>query len=418
MTLPASGAISLGQVDTELGLSATAQIGMNDSAVRTLFGISSGQISMSDGYGKSSVFTTLSFGALTVGAAVNSTSYGAYSSVTTLTSTLALMAYRDGATGGACLQLINISGTTCTPSTILNVTGSGNVRWCSIKALSSTKAVFTWSNLNVNSGQEEGCVVTISGSTLTAGATVVIDPFCCSYGTQARMTGTQTMVTYQGGPGPYFWLTSHVLDCDLSANTITVGPRYVLNSANMGFNSMDTISPTQAVIAYQNISTGGSMEASVISTSGTAISVGALNYVEPAVKSYQIVTTMTPSKVILINRVAGSGIMDAHIMNVSGTTLSVDAYLNLASYSCMYHAASGLSSTQIVAATRNGATANMEARIISANGNTLTTTAAQSTAYSMHANAYSFMTTLSANKTLLVYASTASNMEMCVITAS
>jgi hypothetical protein len=54
MALPASGQITLNQVNVELGLSGTAQIGMNDSAVRGLFDIASGEIEMSDGYGKSS----------------------------------------------------------------------------------------------------------------------------------------------------------------------------------------------------------------------------------------------------------------------------------------------------------------------------------------------------------------------------
>jgi len=57
MTLPASGAISLNDVNVELGLSATAQIGMNDAAVRALFEVPSGAISMSDGYGKSAYYT-------------------------------------------------------------------------------------------------------------------------------------------------------------------------------------------------------------------------------------------------------------------------------------------------------------------------------------------------------------------------
>ena len=52
MTLPASGPLSLSAVNTELQLSSTATISLNDTLVRTLFGASSGAISMSSGYSK------------------------------------------------------------------------------------------------------------------------------------------------------------------------------------------------------------------------------------------------------------------------------------------------------------------------------------------------------------------------------
>ena len=54
MALQGSGAISFNDVNVELGLSGTATISLNDAAVRTLFGVASGAISMSNGYGKSS----------------------------------------------------------------------------------------------------------------------------------------------------------------------------------------------------------------------------------------------------------------------------------------------------------------------------------------------------------------------------
>lgn len=55
MALPGSGAISMNAVNVELGLTATAQISLNDAAVRTLFVKPSGAISLNDGHGKSNV---------------------------------------------------------------------------------------------------------------------------------------------------------------------------------------------------------------------------------------------------------------------------------------------------------------------------------------------------------------------------
>lgn len=52
MTLPASGAISLSAVNTELTLSSTALITLNDANVRELFRVFTGPISLNDGHGK------------------------------------------------------------------------------------------------------------------------------------------------------------------------------------------------------------------------------------------------------------------------------------------------------------------------------------------------------------------------------
>lgn len=57
MALPASGPISLSNVDVELGQSPTALISLNDANVRGLFVVPSGSISLSHGYGKSSAWS-------------------------------------------------------------------------------------------------------------------------------------------------------------------------------------------------------------------------------------------------------------------------------------------------------------------------------------------------------------------------
>lgn len=84
MALPSAPAsISLNQVNVELGLSGTATISLNDAAVRDLFGVPSGQISMSSGYGKASFWkASLTKGFHNGGAFPVSASFGTSDKVT------------------------------------------------------------------------------------------------------------------------------------------------------------------------------------------------------------------------------------------------------------------------------------------------------------------------------------------------
>lgn len=56
MTLPASGPISFNDINVELGVSGTTQASLGQASYRTLAGVASGAISMSNFYGKANAF--------------------------------------------------------------------------------------------------------------------------------------------------------------------------------------------------------------------------------------------------------------------------------------------------------------------------------------------------------------------------
>lgn len=86
MTLQSSGAISLGNVNTELGRSSTAAISLGETAVRNLAGVSSGAIALSNLYGKSNVAFTPN-GGTSAGSPVNLSDFGLLSASVTISCT-------------------------------------------------------------------------------------------------------------------------------------------------------------------------------------------------------------------------------------------------------------------------------------------------------------------------------------------
>ena len=93
MTLPSSGQLGFDQIDMELGNTTHADVGLGDSDLRLLSGISAGPVAVSDFYGKSSGLSATYYGVL-------ATPLATIAELQTLTSAVVVLPYYVTLTAG------------------------------------------------------------------------------------------------------------------------------------------------------------------------------------------------------------------------------------------------------------------------------------------------------------------------------
>ena len=160
MTLP-TGQISMSQVNVELGLSSTAQISLNDSAVRSLAGVASGQISMDNLRGKSAGGTFTPNGGTSSGSPLYIANNSATSAVTaTITcSASATWTYvRTTAIGAGSVNVANGASATSITFTV----GFGSTARQSIWSLTAVSGSTTrYYTIDLSTDGSGGAVVTL-----------------------------------------------------------------------------------------------------------------------------------------------------------------------------------------------------------------------------------------------------------------
>ena len=240
-----------------------------------------------------------------------------YISVAALDSSKAVVTYQDAgnsAYGTACV--LSISGTTVTAGTPV-VFASANTAYISVAALDSSKAVVTYQDAG-NYAYGTACVLSISGTTVTAGTPVVFESANTTYISVAALNSSKAVVTYRDG-GNSGYATACVLS--ISGTTVTAGTPVVFRSANTYYTSVAALDSSKAVVTYSGNSNYGT--ACVLSISGTTVTAGTPAVFESANTNYISVAALDSSKAVVTYCDNGnSSYGTACVLSISGTTVT------------------------------------------------------------------------------------------------
>jgi hypothetical protein len=169
-------------------------------------------------------------------------------SITMMDSTHAIVSYSDGGNsnyGTACC--LTLSGTTITAGTPV-VFESANTTYTAVTMMDSTHAIVAYTD-GGNSSYGTACCLTLSGTTITAGTPIVFESAQSIYNSITMMDSTHAIVTYSDG-GNSNYGTACLLT--LSGTTITAGTSVVFESASSSYIAVTTMDTTHAIVSYSD----------------------------------------------------------------------------------------------------------------------------------------------------------------------
>ena len=216
-------------------------------------------------------------------------------SLTTLDSTKAIVTYNAVGTsdyGTACV--LSVSGATVTAGSAV-VFNSAPTYNTSVTTLDSTKALVVYAD-NGQTDRGTACVLSISGTAITAGSESVFNNVATYNTSVTTLDSSKALVAYRD-VGNSEYGTSCVLS--ISGTTVTAGSEYVFNTGITRYISVTTLDSTKAVVTYKDYSNSNYGTACVLSVSGTTVAAGSEVVFNSDNTSNISVTTLDSTKAVV-----------------------------------------------------------------------------------------------------------------------
>jgi hypothetical protein len=172
-----------------------------------------------------------------------------YISATTLSSESVLVAYQDaGALWHGMSVVLSISGTTITPGTPVKFNEANTIH-ISATTLSSTAALITYGDGVSAQYYGKTRVLSISGTTISLGGEVTFESATSEYMSAVTLSSTSVLVTYRD-VGNSNYGTTVILT--ISGTTISAGTPSVFDNQTTTYTSATVLSSRSVLVAYRN----------------------------------------------------------------------------------------------------------------------------------------------------------------------
>ena len=271
-----------------------------------------------------------------------------YTRVTMLSATKAIAVYLDaGDTDDGYAVALTISGSSITAGTpvVFNPAGSYYNR---IDKISSTQAIVVYKDLG-NSNYGTSCILTLSGTSITAGSEVVFNSGRSDYTTVAVLNSTKAIVVY-GDNSNSHQCTACLLT--ISGSSITAGSEVGFNSNRGRYFSITSLTETKAIVTFeQHNDTAG--KACILDVSGTTITAGSVQQFTAGAIYNTSVTALSSTKAIVVYQASPHAA--ARVLDVSGTTITAGSALEYRIGTTSFQNIAKLTSTRAIVSYKDNA---------------------------------------------------------------
>jgi hypothetical protein len=243
-----------------------------------------------------------------------------------LSSSAAILCYRNsGNSGYGTCNHLAASGTTLSKGAAL-VVNSASTSGFESASLSSSATI----NCYIKADVTGTCnIVAASGTTLSAGAALVVNNADTSFAALVTLSASAAVYCYTDGDGQGHLNHGTCKLLAASGTTLTAGAALVVNSADTQYLALASLDATTSVVCYTDHGNSAHGTCKVLTASGTSLTAGAALVVNSATTySFNLVSLDATTAIVCYEDRPGSNKYGTcNILTASGTTLSAGAAL-------------------------------------------------------------------------------------------